>query len=125
MDGSNKMITQGEKLVKLAYQLSEDDLHDLTLYLKTRAALCKACTSKRGYKPLSLEKWYRLPMADRYMIYRVITQSTNLNLIRFIDGWIYLKPRQKAYLFVEAMYYYYEEMVRNWLRQFSNNMINK
>ena len=116
-----KLSDQGKEFVTLAYQLPEEDLHDLILYLNTRLALRNICGDER--KQLSLAQWYGLSNADRIMLFRTATQADNTYLVRFVKSWFFLKPWQKACLYIQAMWYYYAEIARNWFEQFSNNAI--
>jgi hypothetical protein len=118
-----KLSDKGKEFVTLAYQLPPEDLRDLICYLKTRLAIRKACGDE--CKPLSLEQWYGLSHADRYMLFWTATQADNTYLVRFVKSWFFLKPWQKAYLYVLAVWYYYTEMVHNWCQRFSNNAIGK
>lgn len=123
MDGPVEMSDQLRNFIDLAYQLPEEDLCDLILYLKTRQALRKICGDER--KPLSLRQWYGLRQADKIMLFRTAMQADNTYLVRFVKSWFFLKPWQKACLYIQALWYYYAEMTRSWFRQFSNNATNK
>jgi hypothetical protein len=123
MDGPVKMSDQLKRFVNLAYQLPEEDLHDLLSYLKTRQAISKDCGNE--HKPLTLGQWYGLSPTDRYTLFQIARQADNAYLLRFVKSWLFLKPWQKAHLYVLAMWYYYTEMVRNWFREFKSNAIDK
>ena len=103
MNKQAEMSDQLKEFIDLAYQLPEEDVEDLLLYLKTRLAISKACGDE--YRPLSLEQWYGLRQADRYMLFRTATQANNTYLVRFVKSWFFLKPWQKMYLYVQAVFW--------------------
>ncbi len=90
MDGLPKMSAQTKELIDLAYQLPEEDLHDLLLYLKTRLAIGKVCGDE--CKPFSLEQWYGLSRADRYMLFQMASRADNTYLVRFVKSYVFLNP---------------------------------
>ena len=87
--------------VDLAQQLPEEDLHDLMLYLKTREKMRKVCGDEHA--TLSLEKWYSLRKVERHQLFKTAMDTDNKFLMRFVKSWFFLKPRQKADLFTQAM----------------------
>lgn len=123
MDGPVAMSDQLKEFIDLAEQLPDKDLHDLVLYLKTRQAIFKVCGDE--CKPLSLEQWYGLSYVDRCMLFRTATQVDNTYLVRFVKSWFFLKPWQKAWLYILATWHYYMETARNWSWWSSGNSTNK